>query len=209
MLSTQKSKKTALLKYGLLLPVFAALSIGTPAYISKKALPLTKPISHAIETKLDAVLPSVSSAKTPEIPKLKADVTPKSSPDSTKKNKPDMSKAMIFVDNVEVSSYDKIDPANIKSMEVLRGEAALKYGEKGKYGVILIETKKIVEIFNENLKETQTEEVFMQVENPAEFPGGVRELMKFIEHSVSGGGSQSKCNRKGVFTIYNWQKRPC
>ena len=51
-----------------------------------------------------------------------------------------------IIDGVEIKREgDKIDvkPEDIESMEILKGESAIKsYGEKGKNGVILIKTKK-------------------------------------------------------------------
>jgi TonB family protein len=53
---------------------------------------------------------------------------------------------LMIVDGVEIkldADSIKLDPKNIESMEVIKNEAATKtYGEKGKYGVIFITTKK-------------------------------------------------------------------
>ena len=52
---------------------------------------------------------------------------------------------LFFVDGKEIENgkMEDIDPNNIKSMNVLKGEMAIKkYGEKGKNGVIEIITKK-------------------------------------------------------------------
>ncbi len=54
-------------------------------------------------------------------------------------------KPLIIVDGKEMenSKLDDIEPDNIKSIEVIKGDAAVKkYGEKAKGGVIIIKTKK-------------------------------------------------------------------
>ncbi len=51
---------------------------------------------------------------------------------------------LVILDGVELepSNDPKIDPANIQSVEVLKGETALKqYGQKGKNGVLIIKIK--------------------------------------------------------------------
>lgn len=53
-------------------------------------------------------------------------------------------KALIIVDGKTISNEEmkKINPENIESVSVFKDEAALaKYGEKGKYGVVIIQTK--------------------------------------------------------------------
>ena len=52
---------------------------------------------------------------------------------------------LIFLDNKKISEerMKKIDEDKVKSVKVLSGEGAAKlYGDRGKYGVILIESKK-------------------------------------------------------------------
>lgn len=58
----------------------------------------------------------------------------------------DMKDALIFVDGAKVSSMSNLNPDDIESMSVLKGESALKlYGEEGSKGAILITTKKNAE----------------------------------------------------------------
>jgi TonB-dependent SusC/RagA subfamily outer membrane receptor len=58
----------------------------------------------------------------------------------------DAEKPLMIIDGKEAedeTSMNDIDPNHIKSVEVLKGDAAVeKYGEKAKNGVILITTKK-------------------------------------------------------------------
>lgn len=52
---------------------------------------------------------------------------------------------MVLIDDVEVSTetMNKLDPQRIEAITVLKDPSATaKYGKKGKYGVILITTKK-------------------------------------------------------------------
>lgn len=54
----------------------------------------------------------------------------------------DLSKVLVLVDRVKAESVDDIEPEDIESMNVLKGEVAIKeYGEEGKNGVVLITTK--------------------------------------------------------------------
>ena len=56
---------------------------------------------------------------------------------------PTQEKPLFIVDDKEFSNIDDLDPANIKSMTVLKNKAATDlYGEKGKNGVVVVETKK-------------------------------------------------------------------
>lgn len=57
--------------------------------------------------------------------------------------KSDSFKGLVFINNVESSNDDlkTLDAANVVTMEVLKGSAAEKYGDKGVNGVILIKTK--------------------------------------------------------------------
>ena len=55
-------------------------------------------------------------------------------------NKPN---PLYLVDGVEKTGIVNIDPNDIESIEVLKdAKATAKYGEKGKNGVILIQTKR-------------------------------------------------------------------
>ena len=56
----------------------------------------------------------------------------------------DMKNMIFIVDGIELTaeSYKKLDPTNIESMDVLKGDKAIKvYGERGKDGVVVIRTK--------------------------------------------------------------------
>ena len=88
---------------------------------------------------------------------------------------------LIIVDGEEKGTDPELiknfTPQNIKSMSVVKGEEAVRvWGEKGKNGVIIIETK--------NAESAETEEetfqVFLVVEEMPEFPGGMAECMNFL-----------------------------
>jgi len=52
-------------------------------------------------------------------------------------------KPIFIIDGKEVKSINNLNPGSIKSITVLKdGTAEKKYGEKGKGGVIEIQTKK-------------------------------------------------------------------
>ncbi|MEO6837026.1 MAG: energy transducer TonB [Ginsengibacter sp.] len=108
---------------------------------------------------------------------------------------------LIFVDGKEISNDEmkNINPDNIQSMSILKGESAIKkYGNKAKDGVIEI-TKKNK---SENLSFVSTDaktvygnassekndsipdKVFTKVENEASFPGGPSAWQKFIVKKI-------------------------
>jgi TonB family protein len=112
----------------------------------------------------------------------------------------------IIIDGIKVREVSdakmaNIQPENIKTMSVLKGEEAIKkYGNKGKNGVIEITMKLsfekakkqneleeivVVGLDKESRAELgQDEEVFETVEEMAEFPGGVREMYKFLGANI-------------------------
>lgn len=67
--------------------------------------------------------------------------------------------ALVIIDEVEVPNkiFNLIKPTAIKSFSVLKDEkSTAKYGEKGKYGVILIELKDAKEEFYKEVSSTET-----------------------------------------------------
>ncbi|MEL7339723.1 MAG: carboxypeptidase-like regulatory domain-containing protein [Bacteroidota bacterium] len=71
--------------------------------------------------------------------------TVKLTPEEADKVKPAKRPLMVVDGVITDQSFDKesIDPANIESVEVLKGESATAiYGEKGRNGVVIIKTKK-------------------------------------------------------------------
>jgi hypothetical protein len=91
--------------------------------------------------------------------------------------------ALYFVDGVEttVENVEKINPGNIDSINVYKGESAeRKFGKRGKNGVIQIRLKTMngASIVQEGYK------VFLQVETEAKFPGGRAAWQKFISASI-------------------------
>ncbi|MGH2647284.1 MAG: N-acetylmuramoyl-L-alanine amidase, partial [Ginsengibacter sp.] len=86
---------------------------------------------------------------------------------------------LILADGKEISEDEmkNIAPTNIQSINILKGETAIKkYGEKGKNGV--------VEIFLKapGISQTDTipDKVFTKVENEAKFPGGHDAWLKYM-----------------------------
>jgi TonB family protein len=70
------------------------------------------------------------------------------------------------------TKMDDIDPETIHSVNVLKGESATaKYGDKGKNGVVEINTKK-------------TSDVFTMVEEMPQFPGGFEALKNYVAASM-------------------------
>ena len=91
----------------------------------------------------------------------------------------------LIVVNGEVKGNDpelmkNYTPENVKLVSVVKGEEAIRiWGEKGKDGVILIETKEAASA--ETVKEKV---IFQVVEEMPEFPGGMQELMIFLSKNT-------------------------
>lgn len=93
------------------------------------------------------------------------DVQIRSTGNSKIEGKPLIVKDGIIAENQEV---EDIEPGTIESMNVLKGEVAIKrYGDKGKNGVIEFTMKK-------------QGNTFMAVEEMPEFPGGVEALREYL-----------------------------
>jgi len=122
-------------------------------------------------------------------------------------------KARYFADGVEITKDEagKIDPSRIDSMNVLKGENAVKkYGEKGRDGVVEIKLKsanganagvskglndvKVVGYGN-NPKQKNEKEVFVVVEQMPEFPGGDQACKDFIARTLK---YPSEAMKKGI-----------
>jgi N-acetylmuramoyl-L-alanine amidase len=107
------------------------------------------------------------------------------------------SKALIILNGQEISQEDMkfISPDDIESVNVLKNESAIKYGEKGKYGVIEIFTKKAKTLPKDSqsispmpkvsqVRWQNTNPAFSQVEHEATFPGGQRSWQKYITRRI-------------------------
>jgi len=105
------------------------------------------------------------------------------------------SNVLILVDGKETAKaqMNDINPTNIESINVLKDETAIKkYGDKGKNGVIEINTKvkseintKVndeikINVEKESSKDSVPGKLFTKVENEAEFPGGNIAWLKYI-----------------------------
>ncbi|MGN6533594.1 MAG: energy transducer TonB [Ginsengibacter sp.] len=96
--------------------------------------------------------------------------------------------ALVIIDGKEIRNGEikNIDPNKIESISVLKGEsAALKYGTKGKNGVVEIHLKPFdVKPITGIQKDTIPDKVFTKTEIPASFPGGQAEWIKYITGKI-------------------------
>ena len=100
-------------------------------------------------------------------------------------------KPLMIIDGKEVTSLDNIDGNDIASMTVIKNPESLKeFGEKGRDGVILITTKA-------HEKTSSGEDALEVVEEMPEFPGGVAELMKFLQANVKYPDDAKKAGKAG------------
>ncbi len=119
----------------------------------------------------------------------------------------EIQKALIMVDGEEVSKeeMDKIMPADIESVTVLKDESATSvYGEKGKNGVIVITTKKNKALPVPEKNKTQefvSERGTFKFDNPPAFPGGEEAMYKFLSQNVIYPVKAQEGNIQGVVKI--------
>ena len=98
---------------------------------------------------------------------------------------------MYFVDGKKVDSIDNLDAKSVSHMEVLKNKEALeKYGAADKEGVILITTKQ-----HENAS-SKFDAVDIPEEMP-EFPGGINEMMKFVQENMKYPEDATKEGKQG------------
>ena len=93
---------------------------------------------------------------------------------------PAENKPLVLLDGEQISNeqYKTANPGNYKSMMQLSSKAALeKYGEKGKYGAIIINTKPNAE---DSPIDYTDEAVFIKPEIMPEFPGGINAMRDWV-----------------------------
>ena len=90
---------------------------------------------------------------------------------------------LYYLDEKKISKdeMNQIPPGNIESINVIKGDAAIKkYGEKAKYGVIEITMKQEGRAHNDTIPNR----LFTKVEYEAEFPGGHQALIKYMVSKI-------------------------
>jgi len=103
--------------------------------------------------------------------------------------------ALIVIDGEIVSNktLSEVDPEEIESVNVLKGEMAiLKYGEKAHDGVIEITTKSSTadapqiteEVIVPGHQKKESHEVFVVVEEMPQFPGGEEAMISWIAQKI-------------------------
>ena len=101
---------------------------------------------------------------------------------------------LIFLDGVRIDSkrLKEIDPGDIQSIEVLKEESAIeKYGDEGKYGVILITSKNPSTDKNKakgndirTTEKNNPEAIYTIVEEVPSFPGGQSALTTWLNEKI-------------------------
>ncbi len=89
-------------------------------------------------------------------------------------------KPLVLLDGEQISNeqYKTANPENYKSMMQLSSKAALeRYGEKGKYGAIIINTKPTAE---DSPIDYTDEAVFIKPEIMPSFPGGINAMREWV-----------------------------
>jgi TonB family protein len=114
----------------------------------------------------------------PPPPPLDSDIATPPPPPPPPSDLSTQSKPLVFIDGVvnEKDGYSKIKPEDIRSINVLKDEYAVKkYGEKGKNGVIEVTT------FKPGEKRTEAnKDVYVVVETLPEFKGGKDAMVAWI-----------------------------
>ena len=81
-----------------------------------------------------------------------------------------------FVDGKRVANIDDLDPKDIDRIDVLKDDDSLaRYGVSGADGVILVTTKAA-----KKMQSTSTGQVFDNVDELPEYPGGINAMMEFV-----------------------------
>jgi TonB family protein len=98
---------------------------------------------------------------------------------------------LYVIDGVEIKSVENLKPEEIESISVLKGKSATTlYGEKGKNGVILINTKtsynseQVDLITIAKTTNNQGDPIFYKVDTLPEFPGGEMALRNFLASEI-------------------------
>ena len=96
---------------------------------------------------------------------------------------------------ITYETFTRMDPDEIASITVLKDQPAVdQYGEEARNGVILITTKKGVEVFT---PVEQNPEYFDVVEQMPEFPGGAQALFGFVAKNIRYPESAEKAGIQG------------
>lgn len=149
MLHKEKSKKIAALKYGIAVPLFAAMVVFSSAKIEKnntlkkaaETVELSAPIETINEKLVKPIQISISKKLTDTVKKK----TPKTIKDIQLIGEPLNNKKPLYVIDGKESTQEAfklLKPDDIASIEVIKdANATSLYGEKAKDGAILINTK--------------------------------------------------------------------
>ena len=184
MMNSQKSPLRKLAKYLSALPLALLLISANSVYAQQnepqqETTPPQEPVKKQSKTNETVVIGSGSMN----------DLTPKSLAEKFGDSKP-----LIIVDDVKMPKdfdMNSIKADDIESISVLKDASAkASYGNEGKDGVILITTKKTLQMNNgknKNSDPTKTngdDNVFVVVEKQPEFPGGVEALMSYLGDNI-------------------------
>jgi protein TonB len=114
-------------------------------------------------------------------------------------------KPLYLVNNKIVSEEEanKIQPAKIESVNVLKGKNATdKYGDKGKNGVVEIKLKATQETKpSSETPVTDTTPIFTQAEKEPQFPGGAASWHKYLERNANVDVIAKKGAAPGTYTV--------
>ena len=106
-------------------------------------------------------------------------------------------KPMVLLEGHRITyeTFTRMDPDEIASISVLKGQPAVdQYGEEARNGVILITTKKGVEVFT---PVEQNPEFFDVVEQMPEYPGGPSALFEYLAKNIRYPESAEKAGIQG------------
>jgi TonB family protein len=194
MLNKSKSRKIAILKYGLSVPLFVLMLIFTSATVKQDK------VQVFTENLKDAALPSLSNAPAAEAKYGKLPAAPPAAPSTARPSSAlsdtSKSKPIYIIEGRETSAkvIQAINPNYIDAVNVLKGaDAKAKYGAKGVNGVIEITLKAAAPSDKDTTKSSQgvpeqavavvasqQKPVFTAVEVLPQFPGGKKGWSEFV-----------------------------
>ena len=184
MMNSQKSPLRKLAKYLSVLPLALLLITANSVYAQQNELqqvttPPQEPVKKENKTNETVVIGSGSMNG----------LTPKSLSEKFGDGK-----LLIIVDDVKMEKgfdMNSIKPDDIKSISVLKDASAkASYGNEREDGVIVITTKKSLQMNNgkkkdsDQIKTNGDNDIFVVVEKQPEFPGGIQALMNFLGDNI-------------------------
>jgi TonB family protein len=187
MMYTNQSTKSASIKYIFALPVFV-ITVMTLSTYKIQGQTIADLASDQLIAQIENITPQPQSEATPTH-NNDEQINQKYQPQKDTLDQGWPAKALIIFDGKSIADPKKIDPNEISSINVLKGETAIaKYGDKGKHGVVEITSK------------TSQQQASTQPDELARFPGAdaTDSQLKFVDFLVKNIKYPASAKKYGV-----------